>query len=378
MTDAKIRPRPRIIRVRVLTARTAWCVATVACLTALLGSPGASAAESSAADCQTVHVGPEVQPGSTASYFRLTAAAGTSTREAVLIANPAAVACSVLLAPAYGKTASNSGDTYPVARPAGTCVRTSCWITGLPASETVPANSRRSVPFVVTVPAGTPPGDFLAGVVVRPSGAGVAPPQASGTGVGARVKTSVGIGVAVRVPGALRPDLTIPTVTLDTSEHTPRLHVVEHDSGNTWEHPAGGAIIHTSGAHPLKFGTSSSTILPGDSATLTVPVLGTKKGRHPTEVLLHYDHFTKVAVWRGVLDYPTSVAARRPGEPAVVHRSSIPTWLVILAVLLGLAVLLLLVALLVLLRRRRGQGPNEAGDGSSDHHGDPAQAASEA
>jgi hypothetical protein len=359
------------------TIRHAAYVPLLSLLVALTALPTAARASTEA--CQTVHVGPAVQAGGAASYFRITATAGSVTREALLVANPQSVPCKTILAAAYGKTATNSGNTYPTAQPAGRCVRTSCWISGLPSTVIVPGNSRILVPFEVIVPRHTAAGDYLAGVVVRPAGSGSRPRPAGATGVGAVILTSVGVGVAVRVPGTLHPSLTIPDVTLDTSEHTPRLQIIEHDGGNTWEHPAGGAIISTSGAHALRFGTSSSTILPGDSATITVPVLGTRKGLHPTEVVLHYAHFTKEAIWRGVLDYPNSSVPRRPGTPVVVvHRSTVPTWLVILAVVLGLAVLLLLLLLLALLRRRRAEEDDAAAGEGGTRVGDEGSVNSEA
>ena len=76
--------------------------------------------------------------------------------------------------PAYGHTASNSGDTY-VATPER-CITTSCWIGGLPRRVTVPPRGRVEIPFTVRVPDGTGPGDYLAGVVVRPT---VVPPAPS-------------------------------------------------------------------------------------------------------------------------------------------------------------------------------------------------------
>lgn len=338
-------------------ARYLALAVTLGALIAPAGAYGAGAG----AGCLTVHVGPQVRQGGAASYFRVTAAAGSVTSESVLVANPQAIPCRVILAPAYGKTAINSGDSYPVAPPAGSCVRTSCWISGLPSEVTVPGKARVVVPFEIRVPTGSPGGEYLAGVVVRPDTSGVptARPTAS-TGVGAAVTTRVGIGVAVRVPGLLHPLLTIPTVTLDVSEGTPLLRIVEHDGGNTWEHPAGGALISTSGARTIRFGTSSSTILPGDSAKLTLPVAGTSKGSHPTEVILWYAHNTKKAVWRGVISYPSSTAPGT-GPSKVVHQSSVPAWIIILAVILALMVLLLLVLLFALLRKRRDDDDDEPG-----------------
>jgi cbb3-type cytochrome oxidase subunit 3 len=159
-------------------------------------------------------------------------------------------------------------------------------------------------------------------------------------------------------------------VTLDVSEHTPLLRIVERDDGNTWEHSAGGALISTPGEHTVRLGVSSSTILPADSATLTVPVAGTSKGTHPTEVILWYAHDKRKAIWRGMLDYPNSIRPAKTTGTVIVHGSNIPTWIIILAVVLGLIVLLLLLLLLLLfalLRKRRKENDNETARQSPQH-----------
>ncbi len=328
--------------------------------TALAAAGGAaSATQAHAAGCLTVHVGPSVRPGEPASYFLVTGAGGSTSSESVLIANPEPYACRVELDAAYGKTATNSGDTYPFVPP-GRCVRTSCWLSGLPGAVTVAARSRLAVPFQVRVPPGTAPGEYLAGVLVRPAAAAASRPH--GAGVGAVVTTSVGIGVAVRVPGPLRPSITIASVTLALDGGTPLLHIVERNTGNSWEHPAGGALIAAAPhGRALRLGLSSSTLLPGDSATLTLPVVGATRGAHQTSISLWYANDTKKATWKGLLAYPGSTApAARPRtgpSQVVITTSQTPTWVVALAAGLGVAVVALLLLLAITLRRRRQDGP---------------------
>jgi len=335
-------------------ARASWLAAACAvALAAVGGTPAAAAVPASdPSGCLTVHAGPDIGPGSTPGYFRLAAAAGKVRHVKIVVANPNPYVCHVVLDAAYGKTALNSGDTYPRAR-SGRCVRTSCWLLGFPRGVTVPANARVVVRFAVRIPSGTPAGEYLAGVLVRPGSV----PQRSvrRPGVGAVVLTSVGIGVAIRVPGPLRPLITIPQVTLVVKGGTPLLEITEHDGGNTWEHPAGGAIISNgAGARASRLGVQSNTVLPTDSATLTLPVAGVSKGTHPTEVILYYDHDRRKAIWRGTVTYPLSQAASAQGRTVVVT-STTPTWVIALASVLGAATVVLATLLLIFLRRRRKQ-----------------------
>jgi hypothetical protein len=343
------------MQMRLTVTVTRVLTSTLVVVTSAAATSVASAAPlAPSAGCLTVHVGPQVSGGAAASYFKLSVAPGARAHEAVLLANPEPYVCDVGLDATYGRTAVNSGDTYPFV-PSGRCVRTSCWLSQLPARVAVPARGRLVVPFEIDVPAGTGPGDYLAGVLVRPELSSAAP-RASKTGVGAVVTTSVGIGVAVEVPGKLVPRVSIPSVTLDLSSGTPLLHILERNSGNTWEHPSGGAIVSGGASTPLRLGIDSDTLLPGDVATLTLPVEGVKRGSHPTEVELWYDHDRKRAIWRGTLIYPYTVPApgSRATTPVVVTTSHTPGWIIALAAgLAGLVVVLVAVVLILVARRRR-------------------------
>jgi hypothetical protein len=170
----------------------------------------------------------------------------------------------------------------------------------------------------------------------------------------------VAIGVAVTVPGALQPHLTIPTVTLDGSGATPSLRIVVRDPGNTWEHPAGGAVIHV-GRTRRMLGVRASTVLPRDSATLTLPVAHVPRGSWSTLVELWYDHHRKKAVWRGRLGYPTppQTSGHAGLQPkTVVVAAGVPLWAkVLIVVLAGVVLALLVVAFLLYRRRRRDDDP---------------------
>jgi hypothetical protein len=330
-------------------------VAAMAAGAAVRASEAQAASAGTGSGCRTVHVGPARSAAmARSSYFQLRIAPRHSRRQGMIVANPQPHACKVRLLPAYGQTAINSGDTYPTAEPQRRCAETSCWLSRLPITLTVPARSRRTVPFVISVPGRTRPGQYLAGVVAQPSSPARAPQR--GAGFAAAVIARVAIGVAVTVPGRLRPRLTIPTVTLDTSGTTPLLRVVVRNPGNTWEHPIGGAHIHE-GQKVRSFGVRSGTVLPGDSATLALPVSGISRGSRPTEVVLWYDHRHEKAVWRGRLGYPTPAEAGGAGArgEVVAAAPGVPTWAKL--VIAALAVLVLGLALLLALllyRRRRG------------------------
>lgn len=328
--------------------------ATLAAVLVLFVPSGAHAASfGTSAGCQTVHVGPALPPTMHSSYFQLRVRAGEAADEGVIVANPLNHPCRVTLLRAFGQTATNSGDTYPTST-SSTCVETSCWLSGLPVSVTVPARSRRVVPVVVSVPAATRPGQYLAGVVAQP-GTAPAAVRRRRNAFGAAVVARVAIGVAVSVPGALRPGLAIPAVKLDRSGAVPVLRIAVRNPGNTWEHPDGGARISVGGT-TRTFGVRASTVLAGDSATLPLPVARVPLGRWPTEVVLWYHDHRKKAVWRGWIGYPKPAPkpnAHRVQQVVVQRASQLPRWVEI--VILALAALVVGLGFLafVLYKRRR-------------------------
>jgi hypothetical protein len=349
-----------------MAARLGLAAALAAASAAATPAAASAASAGSGPGCRTVHIGP-VRSAAVAhsSYFRLRVGPGRAARQALIVANPQPYACKVTLRPAYGQTATNSGDTYPPAAPGHHCVETSCWLSGLPRTLTVPARTRRTVSFVISVPARAHPGEYLAGVVAQPRVHSRAPRRRRG--FGAAVIARVAIGVAVTVPGALRPHLTIPPVTLDRSGATPLLRIVVRDPGNTWEHPAGGAVIHV-GKQRRMLGVRASTVLPRDSATLTLPVAHIPRGSWSTLVELWYDHHRKKAVWRGDLGYPTppKTSARPGAQPtAVVVTGGVPLWAKVLIAALSGVVLALLVAAFLLWRRRRRDDDPPSQDSAS-------------
>jgi hypothetical protein len=349
--------------------------AVVCCALAGAPAPAAAAARQAAADpCRTVHVGPVVATDATSTgYFDLTLEPGERTRAALLVANPAPRTCRVLLLPAYGRTAVNSGNTYPPVLAGQPCVGSSCGLAGLPRTVSVPTGTRQEVPFEVAVPAGTAPGQYLAGVVAQPAdvtGPSAAPTAGQGE-VSAQVVAVVALGVAVTVPGALRPAMEVAEVrvTAAGAQGMPTMLVTERNSGNTWER-AKVQVEVTAGGTPHRFAADSATVLPGNSAVLSLPVSGVPAGSHRTRVTLTYGNGAR-AVFDQVVAFPAQLRASVDESGNVTLTTGVPRWVYWVLGGLAASVLVLLAGLLVLLRSgsmpaarraRRASERTEAGD----------------
>lgn len=352
---------------RLLTGGLAVGLLALACCAAPAGARArvtrATGSAPLPATCGEVHMGP-VNPAGTPrlNYLLVHATPGRTYPLRVVLANPAPTSCAVQILPAYGKTAVNSGDTYPPADDGhGHCVATGCWLAGLPRTVTVPSGHRLYVDFSLTVPPGTHSGDHLAGVIGEPVGQPSAPAPIP-HGVAARVLARVDLGVAVTVPGPQYPALSIPTVTAPASgvAGMQQLSVVESNSGNTWEHPVGRALIGVGSKQP-SFKLASNTVLPGDHATLSLGVGGVPQGLHPVEVDLWYDHHRREAIWRGKLNFGAVAKVTGHGsQRTVVEPATLPGWAKKALIALGALALLQLLSFFLLGWRRRRRRDDDA------------------
>lgn len=131
----------------------------------------------------------------TRAYFVETARAGQTIQDSVVVDNPGPSTIQLKVYPVDGLTGATSGAVYSdVADPLRKAGR---WVTPATGFMTVAPGETRTIPFAVQVPAGTTPGDHLAGIAVQNAHPQRSPGRFSITEV---VRTVVGI--EVEVPGA--------------------------------------------------------------------------------------------------------------------------------------------------------------------------------
>jgi len=329
--------------------------------------------------------------GARRAYFNLLASPGQVLHEVIQVTNSAPFSQHLDLFRVAGLTSPNSGYTYSA--PSRACIGAGCWIKGLTGSVLLPAASgtgpssitRKTVSFLVRVPTSVLPGQYLAGITVEPplSHAPVVT-QRKGARVELRsrlaFRVTVGIAVTIGPPSALHSRLVLTRVYATLPPLAERrgvalLAVVEKDTGNTFDFPDGGEVeVETKGgtkSYPL----SSSTMLPGGTATLEVPTVGMEPGAYPAKALLYYDDKAKVATWSGTLEIPAApvvTIVKKAGTTLVVKGGRGPSaWVIAALAGLGGLVLLLVLALcwLVLLRRKRDKEEQRSKDASFPGYG---------
>ena len=261
--------------------------------------------------------------GRVAPYFILTMAAGESVTDTALISNEGRVAEKLKLSRATGVTAGNGGSAF--SREFQGCSDTGCWVSGLAGEVALPAGAVEKLPFTVRVPAGTPPGQYLAGLTAE---AAVPPPSvqvgSNGKATARAViveRVTVGVAVTVGALSRMTTRLRIPVVSGQAIGSMVRLNVELANTGQTFTHGTGKAACSVAGKSH-SFAVSASTILPHDQAVIAVNAPGLPEGATMLcAVSLGYGNGL-IARWAGPVTTPAPPRARivhtGPGAYSVV------------------------------------------------------------
>lgn len=294
------------------------------------------------------------------SYFQFDVRPGHTASDILVVTNGSKHTEMLLIGRAIGATAVNSGYSYQSGF--DTCRGAACWLHGIPPRVSVPAGKRRLIPFTVDVPAGAPPRQYLAGIVVRSAKTPKATSLGTKGNVGAQAviipRVEIGVAITTAPLATLTRRLEITQVSPSSSGATAALLIAERDTGETFVSARGRAVC-LRGQKRFAYPVISQTILPGDDATLTVytpglPADATIRCR----VAMDYGQGrgTTPAAWSGSVRVPSlrppKVVETAPGVFSSVPKARVPRWAIYLMVGGGAIVLALIVVIVILLRRR--------------------------
>ena len=288
--------------------------------------------------------------GNAGSYFVLGVAPGRSVSASALISNPGQAARELKISRSTGRTAANGGTTFT--RAFQPCSGVGCWVTGLPRAVTLPPGTGERLRFLVSVPRGTAPGQYLAGITAEVA---AAPPptkvvvsgKATGT-VTIIEQVTVAVAITVGPASALTTRLTIPGVSATSIGPTLRLNIGLKNTGQTFAHGTGHGYCVAAGRRH-RFPVYAPTVLPHDQALIAANVPGVPGGATMScSVSLGYAR-GHIAAWSGLVTVPDASTSRIVhtglGAYSVVPASGTPWWattLIVIAVLLAGAVAVLL------------------------------------
>jgi hypothetical protein len=285
---------------------------------------------------------PTPADGQSRHYFKLAVDPGHSGRDVIVVSNVGSTPITLRLGTSNGVTAANSGSAFgPLATP---CAGIGCWVAGLPKTVTVGPHSGEEVPFRVAVPAGTRPGQYLAGITATPATAPkpVKLKTTGHTGTGTQVvileRVSVGVAVTVGPLASLDTKIDVTGVTAGWIQTLVRLSVNVRNVGQRFTKGSGTMTCQLAGG-ARSYPVYMDTVLPGDTAALQVNGVGMHTGSWPCTIRVK-DSGGHTDTWAGTVTVPAAVAAatKRIGQNdyVVPAEPGIPAWAIALIVLGGL------------------------------------------
>ena len=264
---------------------------------------------------------PGDDPATTAAgYFVYELAPGEAASGSVRLRNPGAAPVTVELAAVDAETARTGGSAFAAGaapRGAGRWLRLDAERLTLAPGETA------SLAFVVGPPAGTAPGQYLAGLAAFVPAAPQGTPAAreeNEIAASVVVQTRAVIGVQVDVPGAWTPSLRITGASALRQPSGTTLGIALRNDGDTLLRPQGSVTLRGEEASPLlEEEIALGAFLPGTEITYPIVWPGeARSGAYGIDVALTYAD-GKVAHYRGTIevagDAPRAHSA--PAEPAV-------------------------------------------------------------
>jgi hypothetical protein len=230
----------------------------------LIGMLLIAASPATAANGATLGIAPADEP----DFFHVELLPGGTTRRTAVVSNHSTTVQQITIYPADGLTTPQGGFSLNTAQQARTEV--GAW-TQLPLTTlTLPAGGQRHVTFALTVPVGTPPGDYSGGIAVQSQPrAGQTTQLGHQTAVQLNFVERVAARIYLHVAGTARSSLSLGALTsaVDGSARTFALTVT--NTGNTRLQPSGLLRIAGRPGSPVTVKMSTiDTLLPGQQAIL--------------------------------------------------------------------------------------------------------------
>src|SRR6185437_11794115 len=249
---------------------------------AILAAPAAHAATPQAAFGLRA-----VGSNAAAGYFVYTSAAGTTRTGTVIVSNSGTARGTVRLYTADGSTGSTTGTIYLTdAQPQSA----GSWITLSKKSLALAPGKSARVPFTVKVPAGTPVGQHVGGIVAEATNQHGGTAGKGKTSVRIKIRNQSIMAVQVNVPGAAIHRFTVGKVTTGGANGFQQVIIRVANDGNVLERPTGGISIYDGKGRlvqTLKF--TMDTFLPQTSIDFPIELKkALPAGTYSAAVTLHY------------------------------------------------------------------------------------------
>lgn len=209
-----------------------------------------------------------IRPANESDFFHISLYPGAATDAVAVVSNQSASTITLLNYPVDG--ASTPEGRFTLASREDTRRGVGAWARLASDNITVPANSELKVPFRLTVPVGTPPGDYVGGIVIQS-------PERAGkpVGVGGQIAVQLnviqrqGVRIYLRVAGTANPQLQTGPLAWEHDGDSVAFNLTMRNTGNTSLHPAASLEVMSSlGTNAQLQFQAPEILLPG--ATIVV------------------------------------------------------------------------------------------------------------
>lgn len=219
-----------------------------------------------------------IRPANESDFIHVTLVGGSAQHEMAIVSNRTNAPVTLLDYP-VDAIETSAGD-FAFAAQSSKPVSLGSWITLASPTITLPAHTERNVPFTVTVPDGTLPGDYAGGLIIQsPPVKGTAALATNGAVTRMDVIQRQGLRVYLKVAGVATQKLAAGTLTWSQNNDTMSFAVLLRNTGNTILHPQ-ATLLRTGMfglTHRVNFVTPQN-LLPGSSVTMHGSMNGSPGG----------------------------------------------------------------------------------------------------
>jgi hypothetical protein len=209
-----------------------------------------------------------IRPANESDFFHLSLYPGAATDATAIVSNHTQTPVTLLNYPVDGQ--SSPQGAFALASRSEPRTGVGAWVKLEAEQITVPANSELKVPFRITVPAGTPPGDYAGGLIIQsPPVQGKTSTVKKDTAVRLDIIQRQGVRIYLKVAGTAVKALQHGDLSWQQTGGTLTFTLPVHNTGNTILHPR--ASLDVSGwigaNTQVKFDTPE-IVLPGANLDL--------------------------------------------------------------------------------------------------------------
>lgn len=176
-----------------------------------------------------------IRPSNEVDFFHLSVRPGEQVRATAIVSNRSAQPVSLSTYPVDGLTTSTGA--FSLKSQKGTRLAIGTWTALTADTITVPANSERPVPFTISVPAGTNPGDYSGALIIQAAPVPGATADSNGTAVRIDVVQRQGVRIYLHVVGTAVVTMSAGPLGYDRHNGTVTLTLPVTNTGNTTLHP---------------------------------------------------------------------------------------------------------------------------------------------